>query len=440
VQATTTRGQDLYRHARRRIPGGTHVFSKRPEVFLPEQWPSYFARAQGVEVWDLDGHAYTDMSHCGIGAAILGYADPDVNAAVHAAVDAGTVSTLNCPEEVELADLLCELHPWGDMVRFARSGGEAMAVAIRIARASTSRDTIALCGYHGWFDWYLAANLAADHALDGQMIPGLEPRGVPRGLRGTALPFHFNKIEELQTIVREREGELAAIVMEPVRSATPAPGFLEGVRQIADATGAVLIFDEITVGFRLTTGGTHLVYGVNPDMAVFAKALGNGYPISAVVGRGAVMEAAQTTFISSTNWTERIGPAAALAMIRKHRQYNVPAHLKAIGERVRQGWQAAADEAALRITISGIAPMSFFALGYPNAQALHTLFTQLMLDRGFLAGPAFYAMFAHQDTHVERYLGAVREVFGVLAQAIQAGTVEAQLRGPVAHARFQRLA
>jgi glutamate-1-semialdehyde 2,1-aminomutase len=228
--------------------------------------------------------------------------------------------------------------------------------------------------------------------------------------------------------------------MEPVRSATPAPGFLERVRRIADTSGAVLIFDEITVGFRLTTGGTHLVYDVSPDIAVFAKALGNGYPISAVVGRGSVMEAAQTTFISSTNWTERIGPAAALAMLRKHRQRKVARHLIAMGERVRQGWQAAADEAALHIKISGIAPMSFFALDYPNAQALHTLFTQLMLDRGFLAGPAFYAMFAHQETHVEHYLGAVREVFGVLARAIQAGTAEAQLRGPIAHARFQRLA
>ena len=441
MPVTTSRGQDLYRRARRRIPGGTHVFSKRPEVFLPEQWPNYFSRAQGAQVWDLDGRSYTDMSHCGIGAAILGYGDPDVNAAVHAAVEAGTVSTLNCAEEVELADLLCELHPWADMVRFARSGGEAMAVAVRIARASTGRDSIALCGYHGWFDWYLAANLAEDHALDGQMMPGLEPRGVPRGLRGTALPFHYNRVEELEAIARHNdEGRLAAIVLEPVRSATPAPGFLERVRQIADTSGSVLIFDEITVGFRLTTGGAHLVYDVSPDIAVFAKALGNGYPISAVVGCGAVMEAAQTTFISSTNWTERIGPAAALAMLRKHRQHNVPAHLTAMGERVRQGWQAAADEAALRIKISGIAPMAYFALDYPSAQALHTLFTQMMLDRAFLAGPAFYAMFAHQKTHVERYLDAVREVFGALAQAIQMGTVEARLRGPIAHARFQRLA
>ena len=202
----------------------------------------------------------------------------------------------------------------------------------------------------------------------------------------------------------------------------------------------MLIFDEITVGFRLTTGGTHLVYGVSPDIAVFAKAMGNGYAISAAVGRGVVMEAAQTTFISSTNWTERIGPTAALAMLRKHRRENVARHLIAIGELVQQGWQAAADEAGLRIQISGIAPMGFFALDHSNAPALHTLFTQMMLDRGFIAGPAFYAMFAHQDTHVERYLSAVREVFGALAQAAQAGTVETQLRGPVAHSRFERLA
>src|SRR5215831_6068733 len=219
------RGQDLYRKARARIPGGTQLLSKRPEMFLPEQWPSYYSKARGAEIWDLDGNRYIDMSHNGVGACILGYADPDVDAAVSQAIEYGSMATLNCPEEVELADLLCELHPWAGMARFARCGGEAMSVAVRIARAHTGREKIAFCGYHGWHDWYLAANLGEDHALDGQLLPGLQPAGTPRSLRGTAFPFHYNNIDELRNIVADNK-DIAAIVMEPARNEGPLPGFL----------------------------------------------------------------------------------------------------------------------------------------------------------------------------------------------------------------------
>ncbi|MGB6918046.1 MAG: aminotransferase class III-fold pyridoxal phosphate-dependent enzyme, partial [Phycisphaerae bacterium] len=220
--------------AQARIPGMTQLLSKRPDRFAPGVWPGYFSRARGVEVWDLDGNRYVDMSIGGVGATVLGYADPDVDAAVRAAIDAGTSSSLNCPEEVELADLLCELHPWAEKVRYARSGGEAMAIAVRIARACTRRDTVAFCGYHGWHDWYLAANLGTENALGEHLLPGLEPRGVPRGLTGTALPFRYNHPEELEAIVAAHAEDLAAIVLEPIRSAWPEPGFLEKVRQLAD--------------------------------------------------------------------------------------------------------------------------------------------------------------------------------------------------------------
>ena len=324
-------GQALYTRAKARIPGGTQLLSKRPEMFLPEQWPSYYSRARGVEVWDLDGNKYIDMSHNGVGACILGAADPDVDGAVKTAIDAGSMSTLNAPEEVDLAELLCQLHPWAEMVRYARSGGEAMAVAVRIARARTGLERVAFCGYHGWHDWYLAANLADEKALDGHLLPGLEPAGVPRGLRGTALPFRYNHIEELEEIVSRFRHELAAIIMEPIRDQDPAPGFLEKVREISTEIGAVLIFDEITAGFRLTTGGAHLRYSTEPDIAVFGKGISNGYPMAAIIGRANIMEAAQNTFISSTYWTERIGPVAALATIRKHRRCDVSQTLNTHG-------------------------------------------------------------------------------------------------------------
>jgi glutamate-1-semialdehyde aminotransferase len=432
-------GQALYRKAKTRIPGGTQLLSKRPEMFLPENWPAYYSRAKGCQVWDLDGNAYYDMSYNGIAACILGAADPDVEEAVIAAVRAGSMSTLNPPEEVELADLLCELHPWADMVRYARCGGEAMAVAVRIARAHTGRDRVAFCGYHGWHDWYLAANLAEDHALDGHLIPGLAPAGVPRGLMGTALPFRYNQIEELAALVAKYGNEIGAVVMEPIRNLEPNPGFLEQVRQTCDRIGAVLVVDEVSVGWRLNTGGAHLVYGLQPDIAVFAKAISNGYPMAAIIGTRNVMQAAQSTFVSSTYWTERIGPAAALATIRKHRRENVPQHLHRIGQMVRDGWRVAAERAGLPITIGGLAPLSHFAIQHSEAQAAATLFTQLMLERGFLATKAFYTTFAHEDTIIEEYLQAAEEVFGVVAQALERGTVTSLLHGPIAHAGFTRL-
>src|SRR5262245_51501905 len=269
------------------------LLSKRAEMFLPNQWPAYFSKAKGCRVWDLDGREYIDMSLMGIGTNSLGYGHPEVDAAVNAAVAAGHMSTLNCPEAAYLAERLIELHPWADMVRFARTGGEANAVAIRIARAATGRDKVAICGYHGWHDWYLSANLADDHNLDGHLLPGLEPRGVPRNLRGTTFPFNYNDYPQLESLVTAHD--IGAIKMEVVRNESPEDNFLHKVRKLATDKGIILILDESTSGFRETFGGLHKKYGVEPDMAIFGKALGNGYAITATIGRREVMEAAQST-------------------------------------------------------------------------------------------------------------------------------------------------
>lgn len=436
---TTSAGQALYARARGRIPGGTQLLSKRPEILLPEQWPTYFGRARGAEVWDLDGSKYIDFAYCAIGAAVLGVADPDVDRAVGEAISHGTVSTLMCPEEVELADLLCELHPWAERVRYGRAGGEAMAIAVRIARAATGRDVVAFCGYHGWSDWYVAANLGAEGALDGHLMPGLPPRGVPRALAGTAFPFRYNELGELEAIVAAHGANLAAIVMEPMRSDEPKPGFLEGVRSLATRSGAVLIVDEITAGWRMNTGGMHLTLGLRPDIAVFAKAISNGYAMSAIVGTAAAMEPAQESFISSTAWTERIGPTAALATIRKHRDREVWRHLIAIGRRVQEGWRAAAASAGVPALVYGIPPLGHLAFDAPDSQALRTLFTQEMLGRGYLATGAFYATYAHTEEQVDRYLEETHEAFRVVAGAIERGDARRLLKGPVARTGFFRL-
>ena len=294
--AKVRKSLDLQERAKQRIPGLSQLLSKRPDMFSYGVWPGYFSRAKGAEVWDLDGNRYLDMSISGVGANVLGYADPDVDGKVLEAIASGTSCSLNCPEEVELADVLCELHPWADKVRFARTGGESMAVAVRIARASTGRDKVAFCGYHGWHDWYLAANVGTENALGEHLISGLQPHGVPKSLAGTALPFRYNNIDELKNIAAANRTELAAIVMEPIRNVAPEPEFIRAVREIADDLGAVLVIDEISAGFRMNTGGAHLKLGFAPDIAVFSKALGNGYPIAAVIGKDAVMEAAQHTF------------------------------------------------------------------------------------------------------------------------------------------------
>ncbi|MEF2145602.1 MAG: aminotransferase class III-fold pyridoxal phosphate-dependent enzyme [Desulfovibrionaceae bacterium] len=427
--------------ALKRIPGLSQLLSKRPDRFSLGVWPTYFSRAKGATVWDLDNNEYLDMSIAGIGANVLGYADPDVDAAVLDAVSRGVSSSLNCPEEVELADLLCELHPWADMARFVRCGGEAMSVAVRIARARTGRDVVAFCGYHGWHDWYLAANVGAENALGGHHITGLDPAGVPQGLAGTAYPFHYNKLEELEAIVEVHGEKLAAIVMESIRSAEPEPGFLEGVRKLADRTGAVLIVDEVSAGLRLCTGGAHLkLFPQPPDMAVFSKALGNGYAMAAVIGKADVMQAAQKTFISSTNWTERIGPVAALATLRKHRDLDAATRLVQLGTKVQQGWKRCAAEYGLEINVGGIPPLSHYGFAGKDALSLKAYFVQCMLDEGILASTLYYAMYAHTDADVERYLDACGRTFALLREAVDKGELAQRLRGLPAAAGFGRLA
>jgi len=432
-------GADLWRKAKKMIPGGNQLLSKRSEQFLPDYWPAYYRKAKGVEVWDLDNNHYIDMSIMGIGACPLGYADPDVDAAVKSRIDNGSMCTLNSPEEVELAEKLIRLHPWAEQVRYARCGGEAMTIAVRIARAHTKKDTVAFCGYHGWHDWYLAANLADDSNLDGHLLPGLAPTGVPRGLKGTSMPFQYNHAEEIAAIAEKQEGKLAAIVLEPTRDHEPSAGFLQAVQKIAKENDAVLIVDEVSSGFRLMTGGAHLLYGLKPDIAVFAKAMSNGYPMAAIIGNEEVMRSAQDTFISSTYWTEGIGPVAALATIEKYEQCNVPDHLVKNGIAVQKGWIRAADEEELEIEVGGSPPLSHFAIKDEQGFAAHTLYTQIMLEKGFLAGKSFYASYTHNEEHINAYLGATRDAFKKIVQGFNNEDLIHMLKGPVANPGFHRL-
>ncbi len=435
--ATMGSGQKLWKRAKQVIPGGNMLLSKRAEMFLPEQWPAYFSKAKGCKVWDLDGNEFIDMCIMGVGTNTLGYGHPEVDEAVRKTVDAGNMSTFNCPEEVYLAEKLIELHPWADMVRLARSGGEANAIAIRIARAASGRDKVAMCGYHGWHDWYLSANLGDDERLAGHLLPGLDPRGVPQNLRGTVFPFNYNNYEELEALVLQHD--IGVIKMEVVRNMGPQDNFLHKVRKLATERGIVLIFDECTSGFRETFGGLYKKYGVEPDMAIFGKALGNGYAITATIGRREIMQAAQSTFISSTFWTERIGPAAALKTLEVMERVKSWDAITKTGMQIRARWQTLADEHGLKINHWGLPALTGFTFDSANALAYKTLLTQEMLTKGYLAGNSVYVCTEHTADIVDGYFEALAPTFATIAECEAGRDVMALLNGPLCHAGFKRL-
>ncbi|MHC4885941.1 MAG: aminotransferase class III-fold pyridoxal phosphate-dependent enzyme [Planctomycetota bacterium] len=437
---TENQTQALYREAKKLIPGGTQLLSKRPEMFAPDQWPAYFREARGCEVWDIDGKHYYDVSSHGIGACLLGYRDEDVTRAVQRRVALGSFSILNPPDEVEVAKAMIELHPWAEQARFARTGGEMMSVAVRIARATTDRSKIAICGYHGWHDWYLAANLGEDDSLNGMLLPGLDPKGVPTELRGTTLTFMQDDLEGFKALIKKHGDSLAAVVMEPCRYQDPDPGFLELIREETAKHGITLIFDEITIGWRLSLGGVHKRLGITPDLAVFAKSLGNGHPMAAVIGTRAAMAGAQESFISSTYWTEGVGPAAALAVLEKMKRIDLPAHCAHIGGRAQEAWGTLGRKHKLPIEVPQSYPaLAHFAFKHEQGQALKTLYTQEMLKLGFLANTIMYPTYAHTDTVMDRYCEAIDQVFALLANILKNDRVCESLNGPVAHSGFKRL-
>jgi len=430
-------GQKLWRRAKNVIPGGNMLLSKRAEMFLPEQWPAYFSKAKGCNVWDLDGNEYIDMSIMGIGTNTLGYGHPEVDEAISQTVKSGNMSTFNCPEEVYLAERLIELHPWADMVRFARTGGEANSIAIRIARAASGKDKVAFCGYHGWHDWYLAANLEDEETLDGHLLKGLEPKGVPKNLRDTIYSFNYNCFDELEDLVNNHE--IGVIQMEVSRNERPKNGFLEKIRELATAKEIILIFDECTSGFRQTFGGLHKLYNVEPDMAIFGKALGNGYAITATIGRREIMEAAQTSFISSTFWTERIGPTAGfktLEVMEREKSWEI---ITTTGEKVSQAWKSMAERHNLEINVGGLPAISSFSIKSSNALEYKTLITQEMLKKGYLASNIFFASTVHTEEVLNGYFEALDPIFELIRKCEDGLDVKNLLNGPVCHSGFKRL-
>jgi glutamate-1-semialdehyde 2,1-aminomutase len=373
----------------------------------------------------------------GIGTNSLGYGHPEVDEAVMQTVLSGNMSTLNCPEEVYLAEKLIEMHPWADMARFARSGGEANAIAIRIARAASGKDKVAICGYHGWHDWYLAANLGDSKNLGGHLLPGLEPSGVPKHLKETVFPFTYNNIEELETLLRTQD--IGVIKMEVSRNHSPENNFLHKVRKLANEYNIVLIFDECTSGFRQTFGGLHKMYDVEPDMAMFGKALGNGYAITGVIGKRDIMQAAQKTFISSTFWTERIGSVAALKTLEVMEREKSWEVITKKGKWIADNWKKLATDNELSITLAGLPALISFNFNSQNALAYKTLITQEMMKKGYLASNSIYACTEHTDEILDSYFYELSKIFPIIKECEMGRDILSLLDGPICHAGFKRL-
>ncbi len=429
-------GQKLLKKAKKIIPGGNQLLSKRSEMFLPNLWPNYYKRAKGCKVWDLDGNSYIDFSGMGVTSCVLGYAHDAVDKAVKKAISNGSMSTLNCTEEYVLAEKLLEIHPWAKMAKFTRSGGEACSVAIRIARAYAKKDRVAICGYHGWHDWYLSLNLDDKNNLDSQLLPGLDPMGVPKNLKDSTIPFYFNDLKSVNALKKYKD--LGVIILEPMRDVKPNKEFLDTINKIKKKLNVVLIVDEITSGFHDNFGGMHLKYNIKPDIAIFGKALGNGYPISAIIGKKNIMDICQDTFISSTMWTERTGFAAAIATLESMKKNNVQKLNVKNGRYFKKRILSECKKINFDIDITGSESMPAIKFRYPDSNKIQTYFTQEMLSIGYLAGSKIVFSLAHNERIIDNYIRDSIAVYKKILQYIEHGK-PIPLLGPEKHKTFQRL-
>ena len=428
----------LQQYASKLIPGVSQLFGKRPDLFLPGgAWPTYYSKAKGITVWGIDKKKYYDFTMVGIGTSVLGYSDQDIVKAGHNSLKSSTMNTLNPPEDVELAEILMKIHPWAQNVRYCRTGGESMSIAIRLARAYNNREKILFCGYHGWHDWYLSANIKNKNSLNNHLLSGLEPLGVPKSLRGSMIPFKFNDYEDLKKIVKKNIKDCAAVVIEPCRDKIVEKKYLSYLRKLATENNTILIFDEITSGWRTRLGGVHLDIGINPDVVVYGKTIANGVPMGVILGKKKVMKNSTRTFLSSSFWTEKMGPACALAFIKKSKKISLQKKLIRNGKKIKDIWLKAAKKTKLNIKISEVDTLASFKLDVHDWPAVITFFIQEMLKKNFLATDRCYANYCHSNKLLKKYEKACTEVFEKISIYNNLKSIRKKLDGPVKTINFK---
>ena len=429
-------GQKFLNKAKKIIPGGNQLLSKRSELFLPNLWPNYYKKAKGCTIWDLDNKPYLDFAGMGVTACTLGYSNNIINNAISTAAKSGSLTTLNALEEYNLAKIFLNIHKWAEMAKFCKSGGEACLTAIRIARAYSKKEKIAFCGYHGWHDWYISANLENKKNLNSQLLPGLKTEGVSKSFKGSIFPFNYNDIESLEKILKKKE--IGIIIMEPMRSTLPKDNFLHKVRKLANKHNCILIFDEITSGFHDYYGGIHLKLKVTPDIAIFGKSIANGYPISAIIGKKKIMNKSQDTFISSTMWTDKIGFSASIKTLEYMKKNKIQKKIVKIGKSIKKFWKDSSQKHSIKILISGQESMPYFTFDYKNNLEISTFFTQEMLKRGFLASNLVSVTEAYNKKILAKYKKNFDQAMYIISK-ILINDEKFPLMGPIKHSTFRRL-
>ncbi len=410
---------NIWKKALKVIPGGNGLLSKRPGRFLNKGWPTYYKKAKGINLWDLNNRKYIDFSIMGVGTAILGYANKSIDIKVKQKIDGGINTTLNSLEEYLLAKELLKWDPFADQVKFAKGGGEAMSMAVRIARANTKKTTIAFSGYHGWHDWYLSANIENNKNLNNHLLKDLKPLGVPKGLRKTIVPFKFNDFDSLNDKINKNK-DIGIVVIEGARYEYLSKDFVKKLNKLKQNKKIIIIVDEITSGWRECLGGVYKKSNLEPDIVIYGKALANGYAISAVLGKKKIMQKASETFISSTAWTERIGFVAALATIDFLKDKKVFKHINLNGKLILKKWIVLAKKHDLKIKTNKFISMPSFEFDYgEKSEKLHTYFTELMIKRGYLATNYMTVTYAHKSRDISKYFKNCDEVFKQISYSIK---------------------
>ncbi len=420
------RSQELRRQAEKLIPSCSQTFSKGPSQFVQGVSPVYIEKGAGCRVWDVDGNEYLDFSMA-LGAVTLGYGDPQVAEAIAAQARQGTVFTLSHPLELEVSQLLKEMIPCAEMVRFGKNGSDVTSAAVRVARALTGREMVACCGYHGWQDWYVGTTT--------------RNKGVPKAVADLTKVFRYNDLNSLESLFQAHPGQIAAVIMEPVGLVEPAAGFLEGVRDLARRHGAVLVFDEMVTGFRLGTGGAQKLFNVTPDLACFGKGMANGMPVSAIVGSRKIMELFDEIFFSFTFAGETASLAAAKVTLERLKQPGAVETLWERGERLKDGYNLLTEAYGLKelTRCIGLPPRTGIHFSSEKeGLAMKTFMQQECIKRGYLFTGAHNLCLAHTEVTIDQALRIYRTVLELLAKVLQEKRLAEALEGPVVQPVFRK--
>ena len=404
------KNKKLWNIAIKKIPSGNSFLSKNPSRFPSKNWPIYFSKTKGCTVWDLNRKKFYDFTYMGVGTNILGYANPKIDKEVISKIKDGNMTTLNSFEEVLFANEILKTHPWAKMVKFAKTGAEANAIAIRIARAYNKKNKVIVCGYHGWHDWYLSAKYSKNNFMDTHLFPNLKTGGVPIFFKKYTYSIKYNDYRSLEKIIK-KDKDISAVIMEVERDQKPLKNYLESIRSLCNKNNVCLIFDECTTGFRECNGGLHLKYGVNPDLAMFGKAIGNGYSITSVIGKRNIMKSAERSFISSTFWSERLGFVAGIATLNEMRRTKSWKIITTKGKKIKKLLTLEAEKNNLKIQFSGLDSLIKFNFTNTKFKNYNNVIVSEMLKKGFLANDTIYVSVSHSENLIKKYVKEMGKVF-----------------------------